>query len=1370
MNQTKNNVNRVNFLSLVLSLLPFLGLSQEIGSSIGIKDGLINNEVTSIIQDKNGFLWFGTRGGLQEYDGYEMKLLKNDIRDGENLRSQSIEVLKNGIDNNIWIGTKSGGLSSYDFKTGHIINHINTEKPPAGFNGDYILSLLDTEGDKLLIGTWKGFQYFNKKTGKFTIINQRWKTCDIQPDDSNGYWLATNNGLIHLNHELVQVGSFSFGFPDLNVTSLAHDKNRKCLWLSTWQYGVICFNLVTKETKKYLPIPNNNQSLSGENAYKVFVDSKGSVWVGTWGKGLNKFNHTNETFEKISLDIPGLYNSNNNIILNILEDRSGLLWVCTDGAGVFKLDLNKKQFSNIVHGESKRTFTGSTHILSVLVDKSNTLWIGTKNGGIQYSSDWKNFKDLDVSILQPQNSFLKLATSRNFLEDGNTLWIASNLGLIRVHNTNEKIYPQDIFVPQPLNKTAISNSKLTSIIKDHNGTIWIGTQENGLNKIIGYDKQNKPIFKQYLYEQEVQGALQNERVSCLLEDSKKRIWVGTYKGLHLYQPEQDNFKCFLQTNEHEQSLSNNTVLNLTEDAQGNIWAGTQFGLNKIIIEENNTIKVKIYTVKDGLSSDYIHAILEDKQGQMWVSTNKGINRLNKATNSFAVFDKRDGIQSSVFSENASFKTKDGLLFFGGVEGLTYFFPDSIKINKFQPPLYFTNLKINNLAYEFGKNQPLSIVLDKPFHETQSITLDYKKNIFSIDFSSMDFRAPDKNEYMYMLEGFNKDWVYANTKRSVTYTNLSAGTYFLKVKATNSDKIWSEKPHVLKITILPPPWKTWWAYSIYIALFSGLLWATRYYGLKQAQLQSELNLSKVARQKEKELSDFKEKLFTNISHEFRTPLTLILGPLDDLLHRAKLDEAVSKSLKQIQKQSKRMLRMVTLLLDHQKSESGSLKLNPTEGEVVSFCYDVFSIFTDEAERRNITYKLIHEDKFISLTFDADKLEIILFNILSNAFKFSKNGGSITFKIKKRADICSIAIQDSGVGIEKQDIAHVFDRYYRGKQTDASNISGSGIGLSFVKELTELHNGKIYAVSELGKGSVFTVEMPLVQLSQNKLNNATDIMLFNKNNTPEDVHNKDEMKSVNETTESKIELPIILVVEDDADVQNYICDILSPNYHVVTANDGKEGLGKAFATIPDIIVSDVMMPEMNGIELCSKTKSDQRTSHIPIILLTALTDITHQVQGIREGADVYLPKPFNSQLLLVHIHNLLKSRQNLRELYSQKVYLELNNQEITSFEEKFLHTAMGIVEANISNEEFSTDELASLMYLSKSTFYRKLKAVTGISGAEFIRSARLKFAAKLLLSGNYSVAQVAEESGFKDIKYFRKCFQEQFGVNPSDYRKP
>ncbi len=1355
-------------LFLLLVIVPAIGVFSQLSNSfISIYDGLVNNEVTSIIQDKNGFIWFGTRGGLQRYDGYEMKLLKNDIGDGNNLNSQSIEVLHNGLNDNIWIGTKSGGLSSYDFRTGTIINYINKVKGASDFNADYILSILDTRGDKVFIGTWKGFQYFNKKTKTFTLISDIWKTTEILPDNEGGLWLATNNGLRHLNSKLENDTTYNFGHDGINITSLVHDTNNKCLWLGTWNYGLYRFDLQTKKVRNYLHKQADPNSLSINNTYNIFQDSHGTLWVGTWGGGLNRFNKSDETFEKISLNVAGLFTSDNNIILNIMEDQSGLLWVCTDGAGVFKLDLNRKKFANIVYDEKKKSLVSSTHVLAITVDKEHKLWLGTKGGGIQYSSDWENFSRLELNKFSSEKTGQKIDAARNFLEDGDVLWAATNAGLLRIVEENKRVSRVDVYKPDRTSSASIGDLKLNVLVKDHEGTIWIGSQEHGLSKIKGYDKQNRPLFKNYFPAPGVAGALQNERVSCLLVDSKKQLWIGTYKGLHLYLPATDNFKCFTQTTNLKQSISNNTILCLSEDKLGNIWAGTQFGLNKITAAENHEIYVQRYTTKDGLSSDYIHAVLTDGEGRIWASTNKGINRLNKAANSFSVFDKRDGIQSMAFSENASFKSGDGMLFFGGVEGATYFSSDSITINRFVPPVYFTNLRINNKLYEFGKNQPNNSVLTKPFYETEYIELTHTENIFSIEFSALDYHAPDKNEYMYMLQGFDKDWVNAGSRRTVSYTNLSPGIYYLKVKATNSDKVWTDAPHTLTINVLPPPWKTWWAYTIYVIIFVALLWATRHFGLKQAKLKIQLNLSNVERRKEKELADFKEKLFVNISHEFRTPLTLILGPLDDLLQRVKLEKPVAKSLKQIQKQSKRMLRMVTQLLDYEKAQVGSLRLNPSPGEIVSFCREIFLLFNDEAERRNIRYEFSSGAKFISFTFDTDKLEIIVFNLLSNAFKFTKDGGSVTFSIGKENGTCTIAVQDTGVGIPEEDVEKIFDRFYRGKQTDASNISGTGIGLSFVKELIELHSGKIHAESNGINGSTFIVQLP-EHSGSNGLSNYPETFAFHPTYENSDLNNLT-MTTDNDLLAQEKEIPIILVVEDDIDVQQYVCDILSPEFKIATANNGREGLEKAFDIIPDFIVSDVMMPEMDGIELCSKIKSDTRTSHIPVILLTALTDVNHQVLGIREGADVYLPKPFNSQLLLVHVHNLIKSRQKLKELYAQKVYLDLTHKEIASFEEVFLNKAMKLVEENISNEEFSTDELASLMFMSRSTFYRKLKAVTGMSGNSFIRSARLKYAARLLISGNYSVNGAAIESGFNDIKNFRKCFQEQFGVNPSEYRK-
>jgi len=1356
---------------LLLLLNTTAGYCQSANAFLRISDQLINNEVTAITQDAKGFIWFGTRGGLQRFDGYEMKLLKYDFGRNTNLLSQSIEVLHNGSTNNIWIGTKSGGLSEYNLETGSIRNYPNNNQKVVGFNADYILSILDTKSEKLFVGTWKGFQYLDKKTGKFTILNSSLKTFDIQPDDAGGYWLATDKGLRHLNASLQNDNTFDFGIEGINITSIVKDKSANCLWLGTWDKGLYQFNLSTKQYKNFRYDKNNPNALQSNNTYRLFLDSKGKLWVGTWGGGLHTFDKVSEKFTKINLDIPGLYTNDNQIILSIQEDPSGLLWVGTDGTGVFKFDLNQKQFHNVGYNLNNNSLVSSSHIYTVYVDPFKKIWLGTKSGGIQYSKDWTLFKDADTRLVDKMLASKLTCEARAFLQVGDYLWVGTIKGLLRIKNTATTIGDAELFYENSAAGKFFRNKKIHTIIQDAEGKIWVGMQEHGVVCITGFDDKKNPIFKVYSPAANTAGALQNERAICILEDSKKRIWVGTYKGLHLYNPAKDQFEVFTQNNEPNHSISNNTIHSLSEDKFGNIWASSQSGLNMIYDYKDGKIFVKTFSVKDGLPSDYINAAIPDDKGNIWASTNKGIVRLNPQSKRYTVFDKREGIQSDAFVEDAQFKDKRGYILFGGSEGLTYFHPDSIVINKFNPPIYFTNLRINNKPYEFGRAQNDSSILFKPFYETQAITLQYTENIFSIEFAALDFHAPDKNEYMYQLAGFSKDWVYAGKERQVSFTNLKPGVYYLKVKATNSDKIWNDVAHELKITILPPPWKTWWAYTLYILAFLFLLWLTRRIGLRQVALQNELNLANLAREQESELSLYKERLFTNISHEFRTPLTLILGPLDDLLQRKKHETSVVKSLRLIQKQSKRMLRMVNQLLDFQKSESGKLKLTPQQGEIVSFCRDIYSLFLDEAARRNIDYTFHVPEKYISFTFDANKLEIIVFNILSNAFKFTPNNGAITVEVKRNANQdCVITVEDNGMGIQPNELELIFDRYYRGKETNATNISGTGIGLSFVKELTALHGGTITAHSDGIKGSTFTVVLPKSVKSDDGLiiSNNTIAQL---NNEQENLLNASLMKEENELQEQEQEneQPIILLVEDEADMLEYVYEILAPTYKIVTATNGREGLEKATETIPDLIVSDVMMPEMDGMELCRRLKAEKSTSHIPIILLTALSDMAHHVEGIREGADVYLPKPFNAQLLLVHIHNLISTRNNLKELYAKRIFLGSSNFEIKTYEEEFLYKLMKVVEENISNFNFNNDELANHMFMSKSTFYRKLKAITGMSGNEFIRTARLNYAAKMLESGKYSVTEAAFEAGFNDIKYFRKRFQERFKVTPSEYKK-
>lgn len=1352
---------------LLLFVVATTVAAQTTSSFTSISNDLVNNEVTSIVQDKNGFIWFGTRGGLQRFDGYGLKLLKNDFSTGENLLSQSIEVLLPGKQNKLWIGTKSGGLSRYDLKTGNVSNYNLDVQNKGELNTDYILSLLESSHDQLLVGTWQGFGVLNTNNGQFTVLNKRWKTFDIQLDGAGGYWLATNSGLRHLNAYFQNDRSYDFGVNWINITSIVKDTRAGCLWLGTWDQGLIKFIPGTGSYKFYKSLKNDSTSLRSNNTYRLLLDSKGDLWVGTWGGGLHRFDTSREQFEKVQLRIPGLFTTDDQIILTIMQDPSGLLWVGTDGAGVFKYDLNQKRFTNIGYNNSQ-SLLASTHVLSVYVDPFKKLWVGTKGGAIQYSEDWIHFREFRSR--QPVANTSPLLQGRSFLQEKDYLWIATDRGLYRILNTKNKIGDYELFLPQPDDSLSIRGRKMNVLVKDASGSIWVGTQEDGLSRITGYTATGQPRFKHYLPAFGVKGALQNERVSSLLVDSRKRLWVGTYKGLHLYDPASDRFQVYFQNSDKTSSLTNNTILCLAEDYTGNIWAGTQSGLNKISGVNGDQLVVTGFTTRNGFPNDYIHAVITDKQGNVWASTNKGIVRFSQEKKSVTVFDKRDGISSVVFSENASYKDETGRFFYGGIEGLTYFHPDSIRISQFSPPVYFTNLKVNNQPYEFSNAYKKSdSSYHEPFYETKSVTFDHNENIISIEFAALDFHAPDKNEYMYKLQGFHKDWVNAGNNRTVSFTNLKPGTYQLMVKATNSDKIWSSQVQTLEINVLPPPWKTWWAYTLYVAVFIFLLWLTRYLGLRQELLKTQLRLSNLARQQEHELTDFKERLFTNISHEFRTPLTLILGPLEDMLQRRKLDQPLEKSLRLIQKQSRRMLRMVNQLLDYQKAEAGSLKLTAQPGEIVSFCYDIFILFNDEAARRRINYQFESGEKYISFTFDHNKLEIMIFNILSNAFKFTPDGETIRLTVRRNPDqSCAIIVTDTGKGIAADYLGRIFDRFYRGQEKDATKISGTGIGLSFVKELTELHGGVIEAASDGKTGSTFTVTLPPAAVSSQLLS-ATGEPILIPNQHSNGTFKTETMPEETDAMMQEQDQPIILVVEDEPDMLQYVYEILSPSYKVFTATNGREGIEKAFEIIPDLIVSDVMMPEVDGIELCRKIKSDKTTSHIPVILLTALSDMQHHVQGIREGADVYLPKPFNSQLLLVHIHNLINIRNTLKELYAKMVFLGSGNFEIQSYEEEFLNKLMKLVEENISNSNFNNDELAHLMFMSRSTFYRKLKAVTGMTGNEFIRTARLNYAAKLLESGKYSVTEAAYESGFNDIKYFRKRFHDQFGVSPSEFKK-
>lgn len=1327
---------------------------ENINTFLSIDNGLVNNEVTTIKQDKYGFLWFGTRGGLNKYDGYNIKLLRNNPSSTNNLSSQAVETMFAGK-NFLWIGTKTGGLNKYSF----LKDSITSYTIPNVDGVIDIFSLYEAENGDVYLGTSKGFYYLNHQNQKFKFID-RGVVNSIIADDKNGIWTATTTGLRHYDSSNQLIEDSKFNFPAITLTSLALHPSINTIYVGSWGRGLIAYNYVDKTFKQYLSSPANKNSLSNNNTYRVLLDKAGTLWIGTWGGGLNKFDIKTQNFTRYILSTSENLSYINKVVLSLEQDKSGVIWFGTEG-GIHRINPEKKKFNNITYQNNNPNSLLNTHIVSITKDSNGALWVGTKDRGLEYSVDGKNFIKVNLPALNAVNFRVNTV-----YQNENKLWIGSNDGLYIINGLKptDKI---NRFASSAM-VTSLSGNKITTIIKDKSGVIWLGTQENGLNKVIEYDENVGLKVKRYTLSA-LKGKLQSERITSIYNDKNGRLWIGTFNGLHLYNKSNDSFTHFKHLSNDTTSISNSIIISIAQDQKGDMWFGTPNGLNKLI-ENKNQLYFKNYFASDNFPNDYIHAILPDKKSRIWLSTNRGITYFNTKTRTFKNYDIRDGLLSNAFAENAAFADKSGILYFGGIKGITYFHPDSIKINKQLPPVYFINLAINNKQIVVGEEIEGDVPLQESLFATKSVTLNYKQDFINLSFAALDYSSSDKNQYAYRLKGFEDNWVYAGRRRNVTYTNLPAGDYTFEVKASNSDNVWNTKATTLQITVLPAPWKTWWAKLFYITVFLFLLWYSRYIALKRINLRNKLEIANISLKREREVTEIKSKLFTNISHEFRTPLTLMVGPLDDLSRTENLNFGVRKTILSVQDQAKRLLNLVNQLLDFQKAESDKLTLNASKSNFVSFSKKIFYSFRNEADRKNIKFQFTASSGQITFDFDEEKMTIILYNLLSNAFKFSENGGNVSLTVnaieKQNIPYCEIVVSDTGKGISDSEKEKIFDRFYQVAKAEAGKFAGTGIGLAFTKDLVLLHNGTITVDSESQKGSSFRILLPL---NANQIIEDEPVYEDLEDDFSTILNEEEYIKLDDFAEEIDATKQIVLIVEDNTEVNEYLVSLLKTNYQTFSAFNGKEGLKLALEIIPDVVISDVMMPEMDGYELCHELKSTINTSHIPVVLLTAQSDSSAHLKGVNEGADVYLSKPFNSPILLSHVRNLLESRRKLKELFTQRVSLGPSEVEITSFEGEFIKKIIAKIEQNVSNSDFNTDELAEEMNMSRSTFYRKLKAITDMSGSEFIRFIKIKRSAQLLISGEFNIKQIAYEVGFNDAKHFRKCFIKQFDMTPSDYIK-
>ncbi|WP_207422995.1 hybrid sensor histidine kinase/response regulator transcription factor [Desertivirga brevis] len=1343
-------------------------------TSITVNEGLSSNTINAIVKDKYGFVWFGTDDGLNKFNGLEFTVYKNNPADKASLRNNEISCLHEDNKGRLWIGTNGGGVSLYDRKHN---NFINFSSQTTGLSSNAIASLSSDNSGNLWIGTYSGLNVFNVETRKVTKMNvgpRNNASSGFSPitalyrDVKGQMWIGTPKGLYLKNRSSQTLSRFVHRTEDPSsisddaIQAISGDSNGT-VWIGT-ENGLNKYINSSRSFIGYFTKPNAPGSISSNFIWVLAADRNGHLWIGT-EEGLDIMDVADSKVVSIKPDSRNKHSINNKSIRSILIDNQNIYWVGLFQGGVNKYDQNLSTF-NLVQSNKYDPSGLNAPIVTAFAEANNeNIFVGTDGGGLS-EFNRKNGSFRRLKLLGKENStILALEKSAGKLYAGT---YSKGLFIIDPESGN---YRQLKKGPSP---SDLNHNDIFCIKADWAGNIYIGTNGGGINI---YDPKSGIITKyvnDYKLERNNNYPL-NNGIRAFEEDDEGHMWIGTYGGgISVFNPKTKKFRFYTNT---QGGITSNVVLSLLNDHKGNMWIGTLGGgLCALNIKTNRVVS---YTERNGLANNVVHKIIEDPSGFIWLSTNKGVSRFDPRTGKIKNYNRYNGLQQSSFVTGAGLEASNGEIFFGGQNGFNYFNPTHLKTNHNIPDVVFTDLKISNKSVgpaDKGSKTNGDILL------AEEANIDYKET-FSVSFVALNFSIAEQNQYAYKLEGFDKDWNYSGTKNFATYTNLDPGEYVFKVKASNNDGLWNEKGAVLKIIIHPPFYRTKLAYFVYLVLFLSLLAYSRHRGIKrlktkfaleQERIQARQLIEQERREAERsnELNRLKIKFLTNLSHEFRTPISLIMGPVEDLLNR-QWDEKASTQLNMVKRNGRRLLNLVNQLLDFRKMEEQELKLIPAPGDIVPFLKEISESFKDLSERKKIRFNYHSNLESLHVWFDQDKVERILFNLLSNAFKFTEAGGDIFLEIDSKSygndramALLEIKVRDTGIGIaaEKKDI--VFERFFQ-IDTDAAILNqGSGIGLSIAREFTRMHGGDILLDSEEGKGSTFTVTLPLSLAAESETAEKSP-----SREAELEIESLETDENTSIQTDHFIsderDLPTILLVEDNEDFRFYLKDNLKVHYRVIEATNGKEGWQKALATHPQLIVSDISMPYMDGIALSRKVKQDKRTSHIPLILLTALNAEQEQVRGLETGANDYMTKPFNFEILNAKIRNLLLLNKTLKETYTKQVKVLPTEIDIESDNEKFVNKVLRYIDENLNDPKLSVEDLSKHIGMSRATLYHKLLEVTGQSPVDFIRSVKLERAAILLEKSDYNVAQIAYMTGYSSPTYFTKSFKTKYNMLPTEY---
>lgn len=1333
-----------------------------------VKDGLSQNTVFSITQDQSGYIWIGTRDGLNKFDGYQFESYRHQPEDSNSMVDNDVRVLQTDPKEEvIWIGTL-GGLSKYHIPSNSFENYLHEPENDSSLSSIGVRCLLLDSKGRLWIGTNQGLNLYNKHTNSFLRVYQDSEShnglssnriLSLLEDRKGNIWVGTYNGLNRVSSFEGSVPSFQSYFTqddesvnpqELVVQTIAEDNDGN-LWLGSMEGGLKKWNPNNGQITRFSHLPNVVNSLSHNNVRSLCFDSDGSLWIGTY-LGLNRYLPDEGKFEHYFQETADESSLSNNAIKSIFKDRKGSIWIGTYFKGVNFMDVSNNRFRNYQHSPYENSLSYNV-VSSFAEDEAGNIWVGSEGRGV-------DFFDIEKGVFTPlhflyPNTITKSITVKKLIYGEKILWIGTlRRGLLQLDLQSGQLTHY-----HPQNKEGeINHSQVYALLKTDNHLL-IGTYGGGLNRL---DLQTGEIEELKHHAGPDPAQSRQMQVRTLFQDKEGNIWVGSEDGLSKLSPDQNTGKYSV-----EEYLDQYKVYTIFQDDCLDLWVGT-YGNGLIKLDADGNIKDH-YTTKNGLSGNTIFGILQGSQGHLWISTNRGIVRKDASTDQFKNYTLSDGLNNLEFNFNAYFQTSKGQICFGGSNGFTVFDPANIVHNSYMPPVVFTGLEQFNQPVIIGKDG----ILNKCINRTETLTFPYDKANFTLKFSALNYVSPEKNQYAYQMEGLEDYWNYSTGLTYASYTIQEAGTYTFRLKASNNDGLWNPEERTIKIKVLPPPWKTWWAYTFYVlALLAAITALTKFIQIRSS-LKHKLEIEQIEKLKQEELHQMKIRFFTNITHEFRTPLNLMIGPLESLLSNKKLEPWIQNQLQAVQRNSKRLLNLVNELLLFRKLETEHLELKLRTKNIVPFLQEIHLAFVDYARIHNISYSFSAKQDPINLPFDSDKLEKAIYNLLSNAFKFTDNGGKVMLKVWTQEEVVFITVSDTGKGISSSKLPYIFKRFYEGSEPANSQHKSTGIGLTLTQQLIEMHGGEILVNSNEGQGTIFTVKIPVPEHKHGIIHSSFEDKEHDSPQFyyPADLLCKSVSNSANssEPLEDKASYHHVLIIEDNDEVRDYLQQIFCTEYKVSAAKDGHEGLKMIELEQPDLILSDVMMPGINGIELCRKIKNNVKISHIPVLLLTGYAPVDIKLEGLENGADDYVTKPFHPEELKLRVKNLIHSRKELRERFVRIINLEPKEVAITPTDEKFLRHAMEIVEENMSNSEFNIDMFATGMAVSRALLFSKIKALTDQTPNNFIKSLRLKRAAQILGDPSLTISEVAYMVGFKDPKYFSKCFQSKFHKSPSLFAK-